>query len=431
MVDTHDRETGSEAVRLLGQFDGADANKQSPFDHCLAGEEEPFQRGRLARADGAIPNGDHSVSLADRHIDAIRAISPAALAAYARLNGWKKAESYGRHSDVYVGTNLPEVVLPRTPRLADYANVVSRLAQIFAEVSEMDELELLQELTLADHDAIRVCAPGDHAVTVTDGIALIAGAKDMIAAAARSTFERPKAVYQGRPSKEVSDYLQGVRLGNMERGSFVVTLLPPSVPPLVERAEHVEPDMWLEGEPIQRQATWRLADALGAIREAMAGTIGGEGDAFGDAIARGASANLCDALAGMTAPFETLDLSLTWALTRPVPHSDTVVQFGFTKDESCILQEAARSLRERRVQSEVRLSATIEGLRRPSCEVTLRTELDGKMQPVTAHLSTRDYEHAIDMHREKATVEIVGDLECWGRRRSLLNAHIVSRRGDR
>ena len=320
---------------------------------------------------------------------------------------------------------MPEVVLPRTQRLADYPDVVLRLAQIFAEVAEMSELELLHELTLADHDAIHVCASGDHTVSVTDGIALIAGAKEVISAAARSLFGRPKAVYQGRPTKEVSEYLQGIRLGNVEHGSLAVTLLPPPVPPTVERTEHVDPDMWMNGEPIQRQAAWRLADALCATRDAMAGTIGGEGHAFGDAIARGTSANLCDALAEMTARFETLDLSLTWALTRPVPHSDTVVRFGFTKGESTILEEAAAALRERRVQSELRMSAIIEGLRRRGHEVTLRAELDGKTQTVMAHLSSRDYERAIDIHKENVTVELVGDLECWGRQRSLLNAHIV------
>lgn len=362
------------------------------------------------------------MNLAFHDVDAIRAISPAALSAYARLKGWKKTEPYGNHSDVYSGTNLPEVVLPRTRRLADYANVVSRLARIFAEVAETDELDLLRELTLADHDAIHVRASGNHAVSVTDGIALIAGAKDMISAAARSIFERPRAVYQGQPAQEVSEYLQGIRLGSMEQGSFVVTFLPPSVPPAVDG---VKRDMSMEREPIQRQATWQLANALGATSQAMAETIGGRGDAFDDAVAKGTSANLCDALAEMTAPFETLDLSLTWALTRPLPHADTARRFGFTKNDSCILQEAARALRERRVQSEVRLSATIEGLHRPGCEATLRTELDGKMQTVIAQLSREDYERAIDIHRKNTAAEWAGDLECWGRRRNLLNAHIV------
>ena len=367
--------------------------------------------------------------------DSLRAISPASLSAYARLRGWEKAEPYGAHSDVYVAPDLPEVILPRTQRLADYADVAARLIRIFAETADMDESELLRELTIADRDAIRVRASGDHTVTVTDGIALIAGARDMISAAARSLFE-PRAAYQGRPAKEVVDYLRKVRLGNVEQGSLVVTLLPPVVPPTVdglrlplggERVGSVRHNSneWLEDEPIERQTTWRLADALGATREAMAETIGGVGDAFGNAISRGASANLCKALADMTAPFEALDLSLTWALTRPVPTADTAVRFEFTHQDSCILREAARALRERSVQTNVRLIATIEGLKRQGREVALRTQLDGGVRAVVAHLTPRDYQRAIDLHKANAEVEVEGDLECSGHRRSLLNAHIV------
>ena len=368
--------------------------------------------------------------------DSLRAISPASLSAYARLSGWEKAEPYGAHSDVYAAPNLPEVILPRTQRLADYADVAAKLIQIFARAADMDESELLRELTIADRDAIRMQASGNHTVTVTDGIALIAGAKDMISAAARSLFE-PRAAYQGRPAKEVVEYLRRVRLGNVEQGSLVVTLLPPVVPPTVDSLQpplvggkrigraHHNADEWLENEPIERQTTWRLADALGATREAMVETIGGAGDAFGNAVSRGASANLCKALADMTAPFEALDLSLTWALTRPTPTADTAVRFEFTHEDSCILREASRVLRERSVQTKVRLVATIEGLKRKGREVTLSTQLDGSARAVVAHLTRRDYERAIDLHKTSAEVEMEGDLECSGHRRSLLNAHIV------
>ena len=367
--------------------------------------------------------------------DSLRAISPASLSAYARLRGWEKAEPYGAHSDVYVATDLPEVILPRTQRLADYADVAARLIQIFAQAVDVDESELLRELTIADRDAIRVRASGDHTVTVTDGLALIAGAKDMISAAARSLFE-PRAAYQGRPAKEVVEYLKRVRLGDVEQGSFVVTLLPPAVPPTVDGLQlppgrerisgtHHNSDEWLENEPIERRTTWQLADALGATRDAMAETIGGGGDAFGNAISRGTSANLCKALADMTAPFEALDLSLTWALTRPTPTADTLVRFEFTHEDSCVLREAARVLRERSVQTNVRLIATVEGLKRQGREVALRTQLDGGARAVVAHLTRRDYERAIDLHKTNAEVEMEGDLECSGHRRSLLNAHIV------
>ena len=376
------------------------------------------------------------MSLRVYEADVLRAISPASFSAYARLKGWELAERYGEHSDVYVAAGLPEVVLPRTRRVADYADVAARLVQIFAQAAEVDELELLRELTTADRDAIRVRASCDQTVGVDDGLVLIAGAKDLISAAVRSLFE-PTAAYRGRPPGQVSDYMRRVQLAGMEQGSFVVTLLPPAVPPAVSgvmarptgdghtASGHDESGNGLENDPIERRGTRRLADALAATRHAMGQVIGGDGEAFGDAISRGTSANLFEALARMTAPFEALDVSLTWALTRRPQNRETVTRFEFAKDDSCILREAARGLRERKVQAGVQLTATIAGLNRQGHEVVLRTQLDGATRSVVAHVTKADYDRAIDFHKGNAKVTLTGDLEQSGGRCRLLNPRIV------
>ena len=376
--------------------------------------------------------------------DSLRAVSPASLSAYARLHGWEKTEPYGAHSDVYAAVGLPEVVLPRTQRIGDYVEVAARIIRTFAQTAGVEESDLLRELKAADRDAIRIRASGDDAATIDHGLALISGARNMIASTTRSLFE-PRAAYQGRPAREVLEYLQRVRLADMAQGSFSVTLLPPAVPPAVDGVMEHLPDKGKigarphetseralpmqvveasEDEPIERQATRRLADALGATREAMAETIGGQSDAFGNAISKGASANLCKALADMTAPFETLDLSLTWALTRPA-HTNQAIRFAFAKEESCILEEAARALRKRRIQADVRLTGSVEGLKRQGREVTLAAQLDGTRRLVVAHMTRADYERAIDIHKSNAKAELTGDLELLGSRISLLNPRIV------
>ena len=43
--------------------------------------------------------------------DALRAISPVALAAFARSEGWSKTEVFGTHADVYAGLDRPEIIL--------------------------------------------------------------------------------------------------------------------------------------------------------------------------------------------------------------------------------------------------------------------------------------------------------------------------------
>ena len=72
------------------------------------------------------------VSIRDR--DALLAVSPAALSAYARAAGWRRHEPYREHSDVYVGEARPDIIVPHPERPGDYASVVATLIDTFAGV---------------------------------------------------------------------------------------------------------------------------------------------------------------------------------------------------------------------------------------------------------------------------------------------------------
>ena len=128
-------------------------------------------------------------SIQDR--DALLAVSPVALSAYARAEGWSKAEAYGDFSDIYVADGLPEIILPRTENLGDYADVVSTLIGIFARVAEVDELTLYRDLVTADRDVIRMRAADsdDGTVSMNEGVDFVRGASEIVLAAACSLFQ--------------------------------------------------------------------------------------------------------------------------------------------------------------------------------------------------------------------------------------------------
>ncbi len=98
----------------------------------------------------------------------------------------------------------------------------------------------------------------------------------------------------------------------------------------------------------------------------------------------------------------------------------------FAKDDSCILREAARALRERRVEADVRLTATVEGLKRRGRELTLGTQLASGARSITVSVTEADYKYAIDCHRANAKVVLTGDLEYSGGRCRLLKPRIVT-----
>ena len=363
------------------------------------------------------------VDIRDR--DALQAVSPESLAAYARAAGWEKGENYGAHSDVYAAEHLPEIILPRTQFLGDYASVVGRLIEIFAEVSERDELALYRDLMTANRDAVRVRAGGVGGgnLSVNSGVDLISGSRDMLLAAACSLRE-PQPLYRAGANKEANDLLNRVLLGQTEQGSFVIALLIPIVPPPIPSLFPSTDD---HDAPIERQLTVRLIEALAAARKATESTVTGEEGAFTGVVEKGVSANLCEALHRLISPFPTLDVGVTWARTRPRKSAGSIVRFA--NADAPILREAARSLREREPEPDVCLVGPVHRLRRDEWDengvVTMRAIVGRQWRSVKVYAKRTDYDLLTEAHRKKAHVAVTGDLE-RADRLELRNARITS-----
>ena len=361
-----------------------------------------------------------------RDADALRAVTPEALTAYAQAAGWSARERYGEHSDVYVAEGLPDIIIPRTERLGDYASVVAGMIDVFAQVADQDELTVYRSLVTADRDVVRVRVgeSDDGSVTLDDGANLIGGAQDMLASAARSLRDR-RSVYHGRMDREAEDLLKRVRLGQTDQGSFVVTLLTPVVPRQVPTPV---PDPEDRNAPIERRLTRRLVEALHAAREMVERTAAGDDGAFDESVASGVSANLCEALVRIIQPFPTLDVGVSWARTRSTAGPDALVRFG--RANAALLKEVARSLRERAPRPDVRLPGFVHLLKRDQADVDgtigLAADVDGRQQSVLAILDREDYERAVRAHQDKVPVVLAGDLDRVGKRWRLLNPRLVN-----
>ena len=359
--------------------------------------------------------------------EALKAVSPAALAAYARSAGWQRGEIYRIHSNVYAGRDRPEIIVPRTDHLGDYATVVSRLIAVFAQVADQDELTVYRSLVMGDRDVVRIrlADSDDGSLELNEGVDLVSGARDLIRSAACS-LSRAQPVYRAGAIQEARELLEQVRLGQTDQGSFVITVLTPVVPPPVDPLQQ---DLFPDEEsdaPIQRKMTRRLVEALKAARESTERAAAGEGNAFASGVEKGVSANLCDALTCLIGPFPTLDIGVFWARTWPSSLPEAVVQFG--RADSPILRQAAQSLRNRAPREGVYLHGFVERLKRPEAKddgtIHLRTHIDGQQQAVTAVLAQSDYDRAVQAHRDKAMVTLVGDLERKGQRWWLLNPEV-------
>lgn len=365
--------------------------------------------------------------------EALAAISPSALSAYVRAEGWSKAEKFGDHSDVFVREKYPELILPGIDTLGDYPNVVSDIIRLLASSENRDELQVYKDLVVADRDVIRVRAPeadDDGSVRIEAGMGIILQAHDMLLSAACAAKE-PRPTYRAGKIKEASSYMDRVRLGQTEHGSFIVALLAP-VPPALDLGGQTE--LWpsLSAEPFERVVTRRLADGLIAAHSAAEQAVRNGQNSFKQAVGRGVSANLCDALAGLIEFGQGLQVSVTWARTRPAPEARRTVEFSRTEAE--VYREAARLFRFEEPRSDERLQGYVVSADRNITKeqgiVTLRTFLDGQPTSIKTQLPPVMYSTALEVHDAKSAISITGDLVRKGQRWWLENPRDILQVAD-
>ena len=355
----------------------------------------------------------------------LRAITPVALSYYARSEGWDKVGTYWEYSDVYAGAGKPEIIVPRTDVIDDYAMAVSDLIAVFARTLGRDEIVVYRDLTLADRDVMRIRAidVDPEGLPFESSHAMLAYTRGMLVAAANS-LDDDRPVYRPAASGQVANYLQRVRLGNTERGSFALVLVSPAVAP---RLQTLLPDDADEAEPKERQVAQRLAQSLSATRSASERAVGGDTMAFAQVVASGVSANLCEAVAGLVEDVAAFDVSFSWAMTRPTTRQRGPV--AFASGDVPLLREAARSFRRNEPEYDQRIYGLIDRLTRPQRDidgtVSLRTSTGGIERSVTAVLSQRDYTRAIEARDRRALVCLEGDLERVGQRQHLRNARLA------
>jgi hypothetical protein len=313
--------------------------------------------------------------------------------------------------------------------MADYAQIIGSTITEIARAEGRSEISVFNDLSISDTDVIRLRAPQaeeDGSIAIQSGVELFQQARDMLLAAACSVT-RPQRVYRSGKIREANDYLDKVRLGQTERGSFVVTLISP-VPPALKPTEQL--NIWpeLEEDPYERRVTRTLLNALKATKLALQGTNRGEGiEAFERGVKHGISANFCEATAALIEDGEGLDVTISWALTRPAP--DPSATITFLKSDASTLREAAEVLREREPRPSELIEGYVAALARDKKakegRVTIKTIIDGRLSSVKVDFGPSDYRVVSDAHKHRKSVSLEGDLVREGQRWKLDNPRML------
>lgn len=164
-----------------------------------------------------------------------RTVGLRAVHAYLRTNGWVRADSASRNTaDVYIWPedNREAAIVPASEEYADFGTRIYQIAEQIGRIEGRRRLAVLADLSIAESDLVRLRLPHAHAdntVRLTDGAAVLEEAKKLLLAAACSA-DRPQRMYRAGRNKAAGEYLDRVRLGHTEPGSYVINLLSPVAP---------------------------------------------------------------------------------------------------------------------------------------------------------------------------------------------------------
>jgi len=315
-----------------------------------------------------------------------------------------------------------EVVLPFS-YVKDYWQRMRDAVASIASFEERTVHEVLNEAkrVSANVIAIRVMHEDTNGGTIpiNDGVLLIAKAKDLLSAAARSLYAKRRQFTRGAPN-EAKEYLETLLLGQTEVGSYVVNLIAPVT------AVVVEPKM-VNAIPLGQAITSNLVSGLGALQKATV-TYEERGDlrAFDEAVFAGASSNMCDALLGFSGEKRNRIFEITVTAAPSRFFETKPVRFVFDGRHVKALERAAGYYKGNYVLHERRLTGYITRLCRPKDEtsgtITIESIVGDVERQVQVELTGDDYHQAVVAHDSSKMVRVEGDVQIKSKSAQLLNS---------
>lgn len=371
--------------------------------------------------------------------DTLRSLKPLELVQYLRAKGWQQDSELGTKATLWVRPDggADEIVLPRRRDFGDFDLRMSEVLKTLAKTEARSQLDILRDVQTASADLVRLRAPArdavDGSLAIDSAVSFVESARDLMLAAACAAIDK-RSYFATRKAQQATDYLQRVRMGQTERGSFVLTILSP-VPPTLKSEQGalfpVEPQ-----EPYERAVTRTLAQSLAAV-SAAAETAAAQGNMqpFIDAVQWGVSANLCDAIVRIShvSINEGVDVAIAWSPSRMVA-AETPHRIRLQGDAIPLIEEAGRLFRETSPLDDFELQGAVIGLRRPEGgsigHVTVAGFVEGQARKVLIDLQEPDYSKAIAAHEQQTIVVCTGELVKQGRSYRLQNPRQFRLRGD-
>ena len=369
------------------------------------------------------------VQIRDR--GALSSLSIVSLRAYLNARGWRDEGTWGErpvtifakdHSD-----RTWEILVPHRDTIGGYAENMAESVSVLAAVEDRSQIDVFHDLAATGADVIRVRSVNGKArepLSLRVSAGMLNDAYRMLEAGARSA-EKPRAIYRGKLSSDVAEYLDSVHpLPGYSQG-YALTLHSP-VPVEFDRQEDMGDDF---RAPFPRVVTTKLAQGLHHTSAAIERVVTDDTlESFREAVDSGVSANLYDSIAALAKKGEGISIELAWAGVRSSNMPDS--HFQFSPASADILAEAAKSFRRREPSYDEQVVAQVVRLERDPDQfdgkATILLVWDGRLTRMTVEFDRSVYDIVIGAFKDHTSVTLDGDIHPSGHGYELRNPRNLS-----
>lgn len=354
-------------------------------------------------------------------------LAPRQLETYLMSQGWRCDGDLSSLASIWhrpeASAYDAEVIAPRSDGAKDYRDRMVDAVLSIALYEQRDPSDVLKELTghFADHIKVRVIHPDvvEGTIPLNDGILLNLRARDLVTSSAMSATIKRKH-FSGKRPPETREFLNSLRLGQTEVGSYVVNVIAPLTP-----AEPAVQDS-IATTSITRMVTANLSEGLDALLQAIQ-EFGEKEDlaVFNHAVDAGVSANMCDALLGLSGEQRERSFEVTITPSPKDTFKSEPRTFVFAPDEVKVVATASEYYKDNYVLPDQTIRGFIKRLDRPPTEetgtITIEATILNTEKHVAIELGPEDYLDAVTAHKMKEVIECSGDVHVKARSAKLLN----------
>ncbi|MDO6537412.1 hypothetical protein Q4524_02350 [Alteromonas stellipolaris] len=369
---------------------------------------------------------------------AIESITPDLLQGYLESQSWVKDGTISNKAIIWHRDNVDsysqEVIQPTDSNIRSYEQRLIEAIKSVAEFESRTVLAVIDDMLNFSSDLIkvRVVHPDVEGGTIPleDGVLLIEKSRDLMIASTLSTFKKQK-VFNGSRSQNAQDFLSKLKLGQTEIGSFIVNLISP-----IEINTEIQKDSCETS--LARSVTVNLARSLTAISEAMNNYANSKSVFdFEETVTKGVSANLCDALIGLSGRAKTRRFSIMIKAgglePGPIHYSDN---YEFSSQSIPNLEAASEYLKGRYTVRNFEVCGFVSVLKHlpneDNGQIIVKALVRGKIKSIAIQLSLDEYWQAFEAHKVGNEIACIGTLNVSPKSAQLLDPKgfdVIERKG--